>query len=245
LADPTLVLLLFCLIFIAVSLTGGLLPLVKDWSTTHLRLFIGFAAGVLLGTAFVHMIPEVVKVQGTNIGSLLLVGFLGVYLLEKLLMLHPCEVHKEHQRLGMVAYLGFSFHNMLDGLALGSSLVIPQLAPAVFFAIIAHKFPTTFSLTSILLFRRYSKRAVVLFLGLFSLTAPVGAILAFYLLRDLGEGIVTGAIGVSAGTFLAIATSDLLPELHPEHAGGGGYRNLACLLGGLSLMWFSSLLGVF
>ncbi len=238
LTNQFLQIMIFCLIFVAVSLAGGLLGLAKNWSSTQLRLCISFAAGVLLGVTFIGMIPAVVEVQGANIGSLILAGFLGVYLLEKLLVLHPCEVHKEQQRLGLVAYIGFSFHSIIDGLALGSSMAIPRLGPAVFLAIVAHKLPTTFSLTSILLFRHYSKRVIVLFLSLFSLATPLGTIVAYVLLKNQGEHLVTAAITISAGTFLAIATSDLLPELHPEHAGGNGYLNLVCLLCGLGLMWF-------
>ncbi|MEE8291798.1 MAG: ZIP family metal transporter, partial [Candidatus Tectomicrobia bacterium] len=90
----------------------------------------------------------------------------------------------------------------------------------------------------ILLFRHYSKRVIVLFLSLFSLATPLGTIVAYVLLKNQGEHLVTAAITISAGTFLAIATSDLLPELHPEHAGGNSYLNLVSLLCGLGLIWF-------
>jgi zinc transporter ZupT len=70
---------------------------------------------------------------------------------------------------------------------------------------------------------------------LFSLTTPVGALLAFLFLRELSENNIAVALGVSAGTFLAIATADILPQVHRIHE-----RNpltLLFLVLGLGVSW--------
>ena len=49
---------------------------------------------------------------------------------------------------------------------------------------------------------------------LFSLTTPAGALLAYLFLRSLSPENIAIALGISAGTFLAIATADILPQVH-------------------------------
>ena len=71
----------------------------------------------------------------------------------------------------------------------------------------------------------------------FALTTPVGALLAYLFFRTLSETDVAVAIGISAGTFLAIATADILPQVHRIEQ-----RNpmtLICLVLGLAVSWIS------
>jgi zinc transporter ZupT len=78
---------------------------------------------------------------------------------------------------------------------------------------------------------------------LFSLSTPLGAVLSFWALQGLTGDALFYAIAFSSGTFLAIATADLLPQIHsaPE----GRFRNLFALFAGLLLMsdLFQGLIG--
>ena len=71
-------------------------------------------------------------------------------------------------------------------------------------------------------------------IALFALATPVGAVLAYGVLSGLTGKALHLAIGFSAGTFLAIATADLLPQVHsaPE----GRLRNLFALFAGILVM---------
>ena len=141
-----------------------------------------------------------------------------------------CHIH----RFGIAAFLGITFHSLLDGVAVGSSFHIEHLAPSVLAAIAVHKIPAAFCLTSILLLAGYTRNRTTWMIAGFSLATPLGALVAYYLLQGLTEQVLAIAIALSAGSFLAIATSDLLPQLHKE--GGGRVLPFVFLLLGVLVM---------
>jgi zinc and cadmium transporter len=199
---------------IFISLLGSFLPLSRDLSQRALALLLSFSAGVLLGAVFFHMLPET-RVLSENIGLPILAGFLLIFVMERFVFVHACEERDcDIHHMGIPAFLGISLHSLLDGLALGAGLLLPQLGPVVLLAVIIHKMPDSISITSILLSAGWNRRRVA-FLGLlFSLTTPAGALLAFVFFRGLSPENIAIAIGISSGTFLAIATADILPQVH-------------------------------
>ena len=234
----TLALYLPTLIFI--SLLGGFLPLMKALSQKTLALLLSFSAGVLLGAVFFHMIPEAGKFLSDGLGWAVLGGFLLIFILERFVFVHACEERDcDIHQMGIPAFLGISLHSLLDGVALGAGLIIPQLGPVVLLAVIIHKMPDGISISSILLSAGWNRRTVGLLNLLFSLTTPVGALIAYFSLSAVAAESVAVAIGISAGTFLAIATADILPQVHRIEE-----RNpvtLIFLLGGLAVSWAGKL----
>jgi solute carrier family 39 (zinc transporter), member 9 len=109
---------------------------------------------------------------------------------------------------------GLVIHAAADGIALGASSTTSDssLSFIIFLAIMVHKAPAAFGLTSVLLKQGLSKRAARGHLLLFSLAAPTGAILTWALAHSLGRGLVgteegtrwwTGVLLLfSGGTFL-------------------------------------------
>lgn len=229
---------------VVLTLAGGLLPLLREWDRKAIRALLAFGTGVLLGAAFFHMIPEAIGGLGREVGAPVLAGFLLIYVLERFVMLHACEEEEcSFHHMGLAAFLGITLHSLIDGFALGAGLTIPTLTAAVTAAIVLHKLPASLSLTGILLHCSYPKRRIVWMILLFSLSTPIGAVISYWFLQGLTGGALYYAIAFSAGTFLAIATADLLPQIHsaPE----GRYRNLFALFAGLLLMsdLFQGLLG--
>jgi hypothetical protein len=206
----------------AVSVAGGALPLVQTWSRGKLALLVSAGAGVLLGAALLLMLPLAVRGLGDLAGLPILLGFLAMLVLGRYFLVDTCEeVGCNIHGFGFAAFLGITFHALIDGVAVGSSFIVPTLAPPVFLAISLHKIPAAFSLCSILLMAGYSRRRALLHICGFSTATPLGAFLAYFFLRGLGEEVLAVALGVSAGSFLAIATSDLLPQVHREGARSG------------------------
>lgn len=221
------------------SLAGGLLPLLRRWDQAAIRMLLAFGAGVLLGAAFFHMIPEAIDVLGRKVGIFVLGGFLLIYVLERFVMVHPCgEEECAFHHIGIPAFCGMTVHALIDGLALGAGFTLPNLTLAISAAILLHKLPSAVSLTGILLHCRYTPRQIALAMTLFSAAAPLGALLSFTLLSHLSGDLLLAGVSISAGTFLAIATADILPQLHtsPE----GRFRNLAALFAGVLVMTLSS-----
>jgi zinc and cadmium transporter len=219
---------------------GGFLPLLKVLSQKTLALLLSFSAGVLLGAVFFHMIPEAGKFLSDGLGWAVLGGFLLIFTLERFVFVHACEERDcDIHQMGIPAFLGISVHSLLDGVALGAGLILPQLGPVVLLAVIIHKMPDGISISSILLSAGWNRRTVGLLNLLFSLTTPVGALIAYFSLSAVAAESVAIAIGISAGTFLAIATADILPQVHRIEE-----RNpmtLIFLLGGLAVSWAGKL----
>jgi zinc and cadmium transporter len=226
---------------IFVSLIGGFLPLLRDFSQKALALFLSFSAGVLLGAVFFHMLPETGRILAESMGWPILSGFLLIFIMERFVFVHACEEHEcDIHQMGIPAFLGISLHSLLDGMALGAGLILPQLGPVVLLAVIIHKMPDSMSISSILLAAGWNRRKVAILALLFSLTTPIGAMITFIFFRSLAPEHVAIAIGISAGTFLAIATADILPQVHRIEQ-----RNpatLVFLLAGLTVSWAGRLL---
>ena len=140
---------------------------------------------------------------------------------------------------GFATTTGLVIHAAADGIALGASSVTShsELSLIIFFAIMVHKAPAAFGLTSILLKQGISKRTARAHLILFSLAAPAGAILTWVLAHLIGgyrgrtaEGTTfwTGMLLLfSGGTFLYVAmhamqeTSNSHQESHREGNANG------------------------
>jgi zinc and cadmium transporter len=198
-----------------ISLLGGFLPLLRAMSQRALALLLSFSAGVLLGAVFFHMLPEIGRQLDHTIGWPILAGFLLIFVMERFVFVHACEEHEcDIHQMGIPAFLGISLHSLLDGIALGAGLILPQLGPVVLLAVIIHKMPDSISISSILLAAGWDRRKIGILNLLFSLTTPIGAIIAYLFFRSLAPEHIAVAIGLSAGTFLAIATADILPQVH-------------------------------
>jgi zinc and cadmium transporter len=232
------------------SLAGGLVPLIGDWSRRSLLLPVSFSGGVLLGATFFDMIPESAPMLGDWLGWPLLAGFLTIFVLERFVLVHPYPEgaeehgHAHHIHLGLTAYAGLSFHSLLDGLALSSSYQKPELGGVVLLAIIFHKIPDAFALTSLLLLDRWSRGPIVFWMTLFALATPLGAIATWVFLRGAGNAVIGASIALSAGTFLAVATSDVLPQIRRFNSADQLPHRLwplVALMLGLAVTWLGRL----
>ena len=174
--------LVYCFIILLSALTGGLFPLFKNWKESTLRHFISFGAGVLLGAAFFHMIPESFEKIGAKASYLIFSGFFVLFLLEKFIIVHACDMQEctAHHTLGISSFFGLSIHSITDGIALGSGSGDGALTFAIFLAIIAHKPPCALALSSVLIRDNFTKKAVIILAVLFSLMVPLGAVATIY-----------------------------------------------------------------
>jgi zinc and cadmium transporter len=249
---------------LAGALAGGALPLLGKLRRSDLLL--SFSAGVMLGAAFFHMLPEAVEAAGASSIPFVLVGFLVLYVLERFVLVHLCaepgpnatlsgetaptvQVHGhghdhlgcEVHTLGTAAFVGMALHTLVDGFALGAASVTPELGLLVFLAILAHKVPNAFSLSAILVAEGASGRRALLLNGAFALMLPVGVGL-YIVVRELvrAEHFTGLALAVSAGTFLHLSLSDILPDLHRR--GGSKWRISGAVLAGVAVMGALTLL---
>ncbi len=237
----TLELILYSISIVVTAWLGGLIPLIYRNNHRVLHWFISLGAGVLLGAAFLHMIPEAAEMIGRQMGIFVLAGFLMLFMLEKFIMTHPCpSEHCEYHQVGLSAFIGLSLHSLVTGIALGTGVMVPQLGLVVFLAIILHKLPASLSLTSLFLKENYSTGKLFLYLTAFSLMVPLGALITFLFLQNTTVKAIGGLTAFSAGTFLHVAADDLLPEVH-QHS-HDKYSRLIAFAVGLITMWLVTVL---
>ena len=195
--------------------TGGLVPLFFSRTRRYLPVFLSCSAGIMLGATLIHLLPEAIGLIGRQAPLWVLCGFLFLYVFERFVTVHICEALEcEVHTIGIAAVVGISAHALTDGIALGSGLLVPGLGMVILLAIFFHKLPEAFALTSILLHESSGRGRVVLFNLLLIAMVPLGGMLVYALVGP-GHPQVTGnALAFSAGTFLHISISDLLPEIH-------------------------------
>ncbi|MBL7684665.1 MAG: ZIP family metal transporter, partial [Deltaproteobacteria bacterium] len=145
-----------------------------------------------------------------------LLGMLFLYTFEKFITVHICETdHCEvHKKLGISAFIGLFLHALTDGIALGVGLLLPKLGLIVFIAIFFHKTMEAFALTSVLMHAHQPKSKIFLANGLLLAAIPLGASLPLLSFGTNNNHMAGIALAFSAGTFLHVSLSDLLPEVH-------------------------------
>ena len=228
----------FRMFVFSITMIGGWIPTIKLWSQETFRLVISFCAGILLGAVFFHVLPEISTVLGRQLGYSVMFGFLLIFILEKFIMVHPCEEGEcNYHKVGISAYVGIGFHSILDGIAIGAGTMM-NLSFIIILAVTIHKFPAALALSSLLVKgKEYTKKKVLLSMFIFALATPVGALVGVFVFQGVDDYVVATALGISAGTFLFISIGDLLPTVYEEHE--KGYKNLVSLCLGTLVMILS------
>ncbi|MGZ3692925.1 MAG: ZIP family metal transporter [Bdellovibrionota bacterium] len=222
----------------------GLFPLTWKLKGDIYDLFLSFGAGVLLSAAFLHMLPEATLEIGPSVGVFMMAGYVLMTILERFTMAHPCmeddHCHNPDHRLGLVAFFGLSVHSVIAGMALGVGLMGASdisVSIALLAAILVHKVPETLALMALLAASHWSKTKMSITLVCFSCMGPggilIGAFMNFQSAKFMGA-----ALAISAGTFLWLASGDLLPHLHTKMK--QKWINFAAFLVGLLALSFEA-----
>ena len=239
------------------ALLGGLPPIlskIKENQET-LRRITGIAAGILLASALLVVIPEGFELatgeheesgeeeEGVGnllIGGAVLAGFLMMLILEGSGIGHAVheEHHDHHDEHGhehvhhrnspWIIVLGLSLHSAADGLAIGSAAAgsTEAVTALVALAVLIHKVPAAFSLGVFSMHERENRNDSVRDIVMFSLATPVMILVSFYTLQGMDEHLIALAMLFAAGTFLYVATVDTLPDIHNPETGREALRNV-------------------
>jgi len=201
---------------------------------------VSFSAGMLLGTALLHLLPESVHLGGEihGVSLAMLLGLVGFFVLERLAILRHNH-HHEHDGhdhphghdaasagRGGWALLGGSFiHLLADGVLIAAAFQAgPLLGLLTALAIATHEIPQQISNFVVLLNSGFSRAKALLFNLLTGCGALLGAVVAFFYLAQSAAW-VPYLLVVAAANFIYIALSDLIPQLHAQaqdHHGGLG-----------------------
>lgn len=183
------------------------------------------AVGVLLGDAFIHLIPDAVNRQGSvsTVCLLTLAGVFIFFILEKVVRWrhdHHIDIPDQTEYIKPIAkmnLMGDAIHNFVDGILIaGSYLVDPVLGFTTTFAIIAHEIPQEIGDVGALVYGGYSPAKAILYNFYCSLTVVVGAVFTL-VFSQVAESSLVFLLPIAAGGFIYIAATDMIPALH-EHS---------------------------
>jgi zinc and cadmium transporter len=194
---------------------------------------IAFAAGVMLSSACLDILPEAlaafIRLQpdrnsadaATQMFATLLAGLLLFFTLEHLALwrhTHPEDGMSAPLRSARSAatliLIGDGFHNFVDGILIAAAfLTNTALGISTTLAIIAHEIPQELGDFALLLNAGWQKRRALLANGASSLTSLLGGILGYFFLEEI-QSIQPYVLAFAAASFLYIAIADLLPALH-------------------------------
>ena len=182
---------------------------------------VSFSVGVLFGDVFFHLLPEAAEEFGFSFftGLSVLSAILVFFVLENVIKWHHHHhvgEEEEKHSFGYVNLFADALHNFVDGLIIaGSYLVSIPLGIATTIAVIFHEIPQEIGDFGILLQSGFSKQEAIKFNFLSALAAGVGGIVGIFFTSQI-EGFSSFLVPFTAGTFLYLAGTDLLPEVQKE-----------------------------
>jgi zinc and cadmium transporter len=176
---------------------------------------VGLATGALLGDAVLHLIPEAFDSgKEASLGLWIIGGMLIFFCLEKFLKWRHChniDCHQEKQ-LAWMSLATDSIHNFIDGLIIGGSFLssIP-LGISTSLAIVLHEIPQEIGDLAILIHGGFSIKKASLMNLMTAFFNLAGVLVIWTIGRDFDRSYL---LALTAGGFIYLAASDLIPELH-------------------------------
>jgi zinc and cadmium transporter len=208
---------------------------------------VSYAVGTLLGVALLDLLPEALShLPARRVLGALLAGIMLFFVLEKLVLWRHCHTHdcEAHGISGPLVIVGEAFHNFLDGVVIGTAVLtsIP-LGITTALAVAAHEIPQELGNFAILLNAGYSRQKALALNICSGLAAIAGALLAVVAL-DWLPLVNQYILSVSAVSFLYIAMSDLIPDLHRGRTDARTFKQLLLAVGGIgTVVVMSTLVG--
>lgn len=221
-----------------ISLIGALFLSVNEKTLKKILIFfVSFAVGGLLGDAFIHLIPESFEKLGANVFTslLILAGIFIFFTLEKFVRWRHCHIPISENHIHPLAtmnLIGDAAHNFIDGMLIGASyLVNIPLGISTTIAIILHEIPQEVGEFGVLLHSGMSAKKALLLNFLSAIIAFIGAIFAL-LIASQFQNFAVYLLPITAGGFIYIAGSDLMPELqHETKISSSAYQFISILAG--------------
>lgn len=247
-------------VWLAAALSFGVLA-------RHTEHMLSLAAGALLGTAFLHLLPEAFEsaIAPQALFLTLLVGVLFFFLLDKAeLWHHGHEHHHDTQEEGGHAHehhhdhdhghahgamaggwtvlAGDSVHCFGDGILIASAFVADlRLGVIAAVAVLAHEVPHHMGDLAVLRQSSGTRQAALLKVTLAGAITALGGLVGYWLV-DLLHAYITYFLVVASGSFIYVALADLIPQLQKRLSLGETLAQIGWLLAGIALVTLASAL---
>ncbi len=242
-------------VWIAAALTYGVL----SRYTQHL---LSLAAGALLATAFMHLLPEAFESQAgaQALFGTLLAGLIFFFLLDKAELYHhghehhhgamalPATAHDHspshhhsHAGGGWAVLLGDSVHCFGDGILIAAAYMADvRLGLAATLAVLVHEIPH--HMGDLVVLRQSSKQGAqqaVAKLSAAGAVTVVGGLVGYLLVERLQDWLPYFLV-VASSSFIYVALADLIPQLQKRLSLRQTAAQIAWLAVGIVLVTLAS-----
>jgi zinc and cadmium transporter len=228
---------------------------------------LSLAAGALLATAFMHLLPEAFESHASAqaLFTTLLVAVVFFFLLDKAELWHhghehhhesaegehghshgPPDAHHRHspRRSGGWAVLtGDSVHCFGDGVLIASAFIADlRLGFVAALAVLAHEVPHHIGDLAVLRMTSPNRRAALVKVSLAGAVTALGGITGWWLVDRLRDYLPYFLV-VASSSFIYVALADLIPQLQRRLSARETASQVAWLLGGIAFVTLVSRLG--
>jgi len=202
---------------------------------------VSLSAGTLLGDSFLHLLPE--SVESLENGMVIWAGVLGgiilFFILEKIICWRHCHIPTSESHIhsvGKMNLIGDALHNLIDGMILAGSFMVDfNLGIVTTIAVISHEIPQEIGDFGVLIHAGYTVKRALFFNFLSALASILGAVIIMVLGYKI-VGLTDIILPITAGGFIYIAASDLIPELKKEVTINKTLKQLLGIFLGLGFM---------
>lgn len=221
----------------SISLLGGsLIFTTKKRRDKAILIAMPFGAGALLAAAFFDLLPEAFELaEPRELLLWVLGGFMLFFLLERSASWfhhhHEHDAHAKNVTQRRLIVFGDLMHNAIDGVAIGASfLVNPALGFITTLAVGAHEIPKELGTFALLLSRGWRDKTVII-ANILTAIATLAAAITVYALGSAEYIPVAPLLAVTAGFFIYIAASDVIPDIHEQTRRVGMIQSAALIVG--------------
>ena len=236
-------------VWLAAALSFGVLARY----TQHM---LSLAAGALMGTAFLHLLPEAFESQAGahQLFLTLLVGLVFFFLLDKAELWHhghehhhedaEGDEHRHHDHHGhtpgrgggWAVLAGDSVHCFGDGILIASAFIADlRLGAIAALAVLAHEVPHHMGDLMVLRQSSGNRQAALVKVTLAGAITALGGLAGFWLVDQLRD-YLTYFLVVASSSFIYVALADLIPQLQKRLSLRETLAQIAWLLVGIGLV---------
>ena len=232
-------------VWLAAALSFGVLARY----TQHM---LSLAAGALLGTAFLHLLPEAFesRVEPHSLFLTLLIGVVFFFLLDKAELWHhghehhqvhghaghDAGHHHEHRAGSWSVLAGDSVHCFGDGILIASAFMADlRLGALAALAVLVHEVPHHMGDLMVLRQSTDTRKAAILKVSLAGALTALGGLAGFWLVDQLHDYLPYFLV-MASSSFIYVALADLIPQLQKRLSLRETAAQIAWLMTGMALV---------
>lgn len=202
---------------------AGVYTVIKfhKWSMRNTTPIIAVAAGIIFATAFFELIPESIELARSSWPYWTIVGFALFFMLEQFMVMHACSDKDDpcSHTPSRTAVLGIGLHSLVDGMLIGLGFEVSSAVGIIAtVAVVVHEFPEGIFSYTLLVHGKVEEKQALFYSWLIALATPVGTLLTLLLIRGWSDQIIGALLAITAGNFIYISATDLIPETHKKSA---------------------------